>query len=236
MSRLKWILISAAALLVFSLGAWSGSRWADRPDHVRASFHKLFHRLGVYNNTSWIGVPAQKCPMDTWTYQEILTETRPDVIIEAGTYKGGSAFYFASIFDLLKKGRVITIDIEDYPGKPKHDRITYLTGSSVAPETIQKIKSLIQPGERVMVSLDSDHHAPHVASELKIYSQFVSPGCYLVVEDTHFNGHPILPRFGPGPMEAVHDFLRANQNFVSDRNREKFLISFNPEGYLRRVQ
>lgn len=190
----------------------------------------------TYNNTRWLGIETQQCPLDMWVYQEMLTEVKPDVMIEAGTYLGGSAYFFASIFDLLKHGRVITVDIEDLPGKPKHDRITYLLGSSTSDEIIEKIKRLILPGEKVMVILDSDHHKAHVLNELKRYSPLVSDGSYLIVQDTHFNGHPILPKFGPGPMEAVEEFLKSNGDFRPDRSREKFGMTFNPGGFLKRVR
>ncbi len=87
-----------------------------------------------------------------------------------------------------------------------------------------------------MVVLDSDHHRDHVLNELRLYNGLVSPGCYLIVEDTHFNGHPILPKFGPGPFEAVDEFLRTNTAFVRDRTRERFLLTFNPGGYLKRLK
>lgn len=86
-----------------------------------------------------------------------------------------------------------------------------------------------------MVVLDSDHSADHVTKELSIYSQFVSQGCYLVVEDTNINGHPVLPEFGPGPAEALEEFLAGNGQFTVDESREKFLLTFNPKGYLRRI-
>jgi cephalosporin hydroxylase len=158
------------------------------------------------------------------------------VLIEAGTFQGGSALYFASIFDLLGRGRVVTVDIEDQPGKPPHARIQYLLGSSTATEIVERVRGLVKPGEKVMVVLDSDHRRDHVLQELRLYSGLVSPGCYLVGEDTHFNGHPILPKYGPGPMEAVQEFLAGRSDFVPDRSREKFLMTFNRSGYLKRVR
>ena len=85
-----------------------------------------------------------------------------------------------------------------------------------------------------MVTLDSDHSRDHVLEELRIYSKLVTPGCYLIVEDSNINGHPVLPDFGPGPMEALEDFLAEDSSFVVDRSREKFLLSFNPRGCLRK--
>ncbi len=232
----SYVAVGAVAL---AAGAWFASARAARPDAVTAAFERLYHDRGeeTYNNTYWFGVPVQKCPLDLWVFQEIMYETRPDVIVEAGTYKGGSSYYYAKMLDLLGAGRVITVDIVDFPDKPQHDRITFIKGSSTAPEVIEQIKSLIRPGERVMVFLDSDHHAPHVTQELALYSQLVTPGNYLIVEDTHFNGHPIFPDFGPGPWEAVDNFFAtpAAADFQMERKWEKFLMTFNPRGFLRRT-
>lgn len=207
-------------------------------DAALKAFHEISYYSGqtTWENTFWLGVPAQKTPQDLWIYQEIINQTRPDVLIEAGTADGGSAYYFATIFDLIGHGRVITMDIVDSPKRPKHNRITYILGSSTAAETVARVKSLIAPGERVMVSLDSDHRKPHVAQELKIYSDLVAVGCYLVVEDTNINGHPVLPNFGPGPMEAVQDFMRADSRYMIDRSREKLGLTYFPDGWLKRVR
>jgi cephalosporin hydroxylase len=99
---------------------------------------------------------------------------------------------------------------------------------------VRKVENIVNGG-RAMVVLDSDHRKEHVLKELKLYSKFVAKGCYLVVEDTNLNGYPIRPDFGPGPMEAVQEFLRENNKFIIDREREKFFITFSPKGFLRRV-
>ena len=229
-------IIVAAAVIGFVGGALY---FMNHPTYnaARTTFHKFYYNnLGTtWANTYWLGVPAEKTPQDLWIYQEIMHETRPDVLIEAGTADGGSAYYFATMFDLMGRGRVITIDIGDSPKRPKHNRITYVLGSSTAPEIVAKVKSLIAPGERVMVSLDSDHSKAHVAEELKTYGDIVTPGCYMVVEDTNVNGHPVYPDFGPGPMEALRDFLTVDHRYETDHSREKFGITFFPDGWLRRV-
>lgn len=76
----------------------------------------------------------------------------------------------------------------------------------------------------------------HVLEELRIYSQFVNVGSYVIVEDSNVNGHPVYRDHGPGPMEAIERFLEENDNFVVDKTREKFLITFNPKGYLKRIK
>lgn len=203
-------------------------------------FHRLYYdtKDQTWFDTYWLGVSTLKCPLDLWVYQEILCEVRPDVIIETGTAYGGSALFLASMCDLLRNGRVVTIDIAPTmghgPERPTHPRITYLTGSSTSPESIDRVKNLLSGNETIMVILDSDHSRDHVLEEMRIYGQFVSEGSYLIVEDTNVNGHPVLPSFGPGPMEAVECFLEETDGFFADRSREKFFLTFNPKGYLKR--
>jgi cephalosporin hydroxylase len=170
-----------------------------------------------------------------WVYQEILWEVQPALIIETGTYRGGSAYYFARFCDLIGKGEVVTIDITGRTGRPEHPRIEYIKGSSVAPDIVAHVEERIgAAGGPVLIVLDSDHHEPHVRHELDVYHRFVTPGSYLIVEDTNINGHPVNPFFGPGPMEAVDAFLPKHPEFEVDRSREKYMVTHNPKGYLRR--
>lgn len=203
-------------------------------------FHKLYYDSaadgGTWRNTYWFGVPTQKCPFDMWVYQEILFRLRPDRIIECGTADGGSALYLAGICDLIGKGKVITIDILDIEGRPRHKRIEYLLGSSTSEEVFRGVGNRIRRKDVVMVILDSDHSKDHVLKEMKLYSRLVTRGSYLVVEDTNVNGNPILPDFGPGPGEAVLEFLQHNNEFEVDPCMEKFYMTFSPGGYLLKVR
>ena len=111
-------------------------RRLDRAAIARA--HDVFYASNAWTQATWLGSQALKNPLDLWVYQEIMAETRPDVVIETGTYRGGSAHFLASVCDLLGSGEVVSIDIEpqrdDYP---QHPRITYLGGrSSTDPEVL----------------------------------------------------------------------------------------------------
>jgi len=138
------------------------------------SFHRLFYEFqNIHNtwsnNTFWLGIPIHKCPLDCWIYQEIIFETKPDIIIETGSANGGSALFLAFICDLINKGSILSIDIQARE-RPEHKRIKYLTGSSISEEIIKQVKDLIKNENKIMVILDSDHSKEYVYNELKIYS------------------------------------------------------------------
>jgi len=200
------------------------------------AFHRLYYaRLErTWAHTYWMGVTTLKCPLDLWIYQEILCEVRPDLVVECGTYRGGSALFLASICDFLGHGEVVTIDVDSLPDRPFHPRLHYLTGSSTSPEILRDVVTRAGTGS-VLVILDSDHRRSHVLAELRLYRSIVTPGSYMIVEDTCVNGHPLLPDFGPGPMEAIDEFLREAAEYSSDMTREKLYLTFNPRGFLRRA-
>lgn len=203
---------------------------------VVKDFHLLYYYGDTWQNTRWMGRRLLKCPLDLWQYQDMIHELRPDVIVETGTADGGSALFLAHMCDLVGHGRVVTVDI-DHPRErlPDHPRITYITGSSVDPDVLEQVRKEVAGAGAVIVLLDSDHSRDHVRAELDAYQHFVTPGSYMVVEDTNVNGHPVGPRFGPGPMEAVRGFLAGGPPFSVDRGRERYLMTQNPGGYLRRL-
>lgn len=201
-----------------------------------AAFHRLFYNSEVWKTTRWLGHPVLKCPLDLWIYQEILFDLKPGLIIETGTYAGGSAMFLANMCDMLAKGRVVTVDIQPAV-TPEHPRITYLRGSSLAPEILVQLRKMVDAvhPDPVVVILDSDHTKVHVIHELTNYAPFVTMDSYLIVEDSNVNGRPVAVGFGPGPGEAVDEFLSVRKDFVNDPLRERLMMSFNPGGYLRRI-
>jgi cephalosporin hydroxylase len=200
-------------------------------------FHYLYYHAfeQTWMQTTWLGVRVHKCPLDLWIYQELIRDVGLDVIVETGTYEGGSALYLATLCDLMGRGRVITIDVTPRPGRPEHPRLEYLEGSSTSDAIRDALQQRLQADERVLVILDSDHSEAHVLDELEQFAPLIAPGGYLIVEDTNVNGHPVHHHHGAGPMEAVRAFLADHPEFESDRTREKFFMSFNPRGYLRRI-
>lgn len=211
--------------------------------HVANKFHELYYlkRMGpgnhrIWEQIRWMGYPVLKTPADLWIYQEIMHEVKPDLVIETGTHLSGSALFFAHMMDIIGKGKIVSIDITEQPIRARHPRISYLLGSSVDSGIVETVAKLREASTTCLVVLDSDHSKHHVKQELALYSPFVSVGSYLVVEDSNINGHPIYPTFGPGPYEAITEFLREDPSFEPDKSREKFLVSWNPQGYLRKTR
>jgi cephalosporin hydroxylase len=208
----------------------------ERRRRTIRAFHRLYYDSPwqTWKNTRWLSVNAYKTPLDLWIYQELIVSLRPQLIVETGTAHGGSALFLATVCDAVDCGEILSIDVSANPNRPEHDRITYVTASSTAPETLGLVAEHAHDKAPVLVILDSDHTRDHVLAELRAYAPFVTPGSYLVVEDTNLNAHPVVPSFGPGPTEALRAFLEERTDFSPDADQEKFLLSFNPGGYLRR--
>ncbi|HSE43948.1 MAG TPA: CmcI family methyltransferase [Gemmatimonadales bacterium] len=212
------------------------SEYPLRTDDARAlAFHEYFYSSGVIGRTNWFGVPLGKCAFDLLAYMEIIHQTKPDVIVETGTNAGGSALFFAHLLDINRHGGILTVDTEYHENRPKHPRIRYIQGSSTAPAVIDYIRETVNGG-RVLVSLDSVHAKEHVLAELELYAPLVKVGDYLVVEDTNLNGNPVAPHTGPGPMEALEEYLsRHVGEFEVDESKQRWGLTMSPAGWLRRI-
>jgi cephalosporin hydroxylase len=208
---------------------------------VITSFNIIASQRPTHGFVTWMGIRAEQFPTDNWSMQEIMFEVKPDFIIETGTLYGSTSLYYATVLAQVNKdGKVLTVDIDPRVEEASKfdifkERVEVLKGDSVSAEIINAIREKVQ-GKKVLVTLDSLHTKNHVLKELNLYSQFVSIGSYIVVQDTNMNGHPVLPNFGPGPFEAVEDFLKTHKNFAIDHSREKFLLTDYPSGYLKRIQ
>jgi len=174
---------------------------------------------------SWMGRPVIQLPEDMLRMQEVIFNIQPDVIIETGVAHGGSLIFYSSLCKAMEQGRVIGIDIEIRPhnrqaieAHPLSDRITLIEGSSTAPDIVAQVKALVQPGEKVLVILDSNHTYAHVLAELEAYADLVSPGSYIVATDGIMQDLADVPRGTPGwvtdnPTCAARDFAAQHPEF-----------------------
>ena len=210
--------------------------WYERVLRPRA-LTGLIWRTGNFSDVKWLGHPIWQNPLDAWAVQEAIVADGADLIVECGTNRGGSAYYMASIFDLLGRGHVITVDIERLTDLT-HPRIDFIVGSSVDRSTFDRVKSRIDELKpaRVMVFLDSDHAGPHVLEELRLYAELVPVGGHLLVQDGCIDELRIMRRDRPGPLWAVRKFVASDPRFVVDKDRStRYLLSHSPSGWLRRV-
>lgn len=207
------------------------------PRVQRAFFHDLIRKTENFGHLTWLGEPIWQNVLDLWTTQEVIGRIKPDLLIECGTFKGGSSRFFANLFDLMDHGRCITIDVEEQ-SFPRHERVTYLHGSTMDPEILEQVEQAVSGTDGpVMVILDDNHSEQHVRRELESYSAFVSTGSYLLVQDGVIDVLNGLDIGSPGPLPAIRDFLRTHSEFVVDRElTEKFLITHHPDGWLRRTR
>lgn len=190
----------------------------------------------IMNQTTYFGVKALKNPLDHWVYQELIYENQPDIIIEIGNANGGSTLSLAHFCDLLGRGKVIGLDIS-HQGIPdsvrNHCRITLIEGDAC--QCFTEVEKLISSNDRVLIIEDSAHTYENTLNILRIYSKLLKAGDYFIVEDSICH-HGLSVGPDPGPYEAIEAFLKENGDFVIDRNRESFLITWNPKGYLRRTR
>ena len=212
------------------------------PAQQDAELMRLFHKLPIWDNLWFHNIKIGKNPVDLWVMQDIIWEIRPDFIIETGTFRGGSALFWANVLNGigLTNSRVITVDISDYTYEASEhplwkQYVDFYLGSSTDPQIVAAIARQVR-GKKTLVTFDSDHRAPHVLRELRMYSPMVSRGSYVVVEDTHMDGVPTYSDTYAGPFEAVLQFLSegGSQDFEQDVTRERMGMSFNPGGWLRR--
>ncbi len=208
-------------------------------------------------NFKWFGLPIIQIPQDTITFQEIIWEVQPDLIIETGIAHGGSLIFSASMlalletFGLVKAPIVVGVDIEIRPhnkyaieSHPAAKWIKMIEGSSTDPKVISQIKNIAVHKKKVMVFLDSNHTHAHVFSELEAYAPLVTVGSYCVILDTgieYIDPTAIAANRewckGNSPKSALNQYLSNNKDFILDNfYHEKAWITSAPGGFIRKIK
>jgi len=212
----------------------------------------LFTRAGweqkISYEPTWLGVQIIQTAEDIVMMQELIWKVKPDVIIECGVAHGGAVVLYSSMLELLGKGHVIGVDVEirahnrkALEAHPLRRRFTLIEGSSVDEGTVDQVKQHIQPKDTVLVALDSNHTAEHVAKELKLFAPIVSQDSYLVVFDGVMQMLVDAPRGSPNwdtdnPWHAVQEFLAESDEFEIDPYYNRLKVTHAPGGFLKRVK
>jgi cephalosporin hydroxylase len=189
----------------------------------------------VFERVAYRGVPTWKNVLDLWVYQEIIWETGVEVVIEIGARHGGTTLWLA---DLLRNfrgasGTVISIDLER-PERELPANVRFICGNSIARETVAEARS-ISAGRKTLVLADGDHAADHVLQEMRLYAPLISEGSYFIAEDGIVDVME-WKEYTPGPMVAAQRFLTETDEFTLDRSQEKFLLTYAPGGFLKRIR
>lgn len=206
----------------------------------------------VYSFT-WLGRPIIQLPEDMFRIQEVIYQVKPDVIIETGVAHGGSLIFYASLCKAMGRGRIIGIDIEIRPHNRKaieehelFEHISLIEGSSIDPQTTEKVKALVKHGEKVLVVLDSNHSKQHVQAELEAYCGLVSLGSYIVVADGIMENLVGAPRSHEdwswnNPKAAAEEFVKNHLDFIIEEPVFQFnegnitqMVTYWPGAWLRR--
>ncbi|MBB4576753.1 cephalosporin hydroxylase family protein [Rhizobium lentis] len=202
---------------------------------------------------SWMGVPIIQMPADVMATQEVIWDTKPDIIIETGVARGGSMIFMASLLKVIGKGKVIGVDIDirahnrdSIETHPLSPLITLIEGPSTTAETLAKVKAEIPAGASVMIVLDSDHSRDHVLDELRSYGPLVTEGQYVVVADTLLGRGDMSQTptkrskiWYPGdePYAALNAYLKETDRFETDEALNgKLVLSSSPGGYLKCIR
>jgi cephalosporin hydroxylase len=241
------------------------SRTGGKFSDLGIDFFRETAPLKYSYNFDWLGRPIIQLPQDMIAVQELVWQTRPDLIIETGVAHGGSLIQSASLLSLLdlsdaiKGGSTINpreserlvvgidIDIRSPNRKaieahPMASRIRLIQGSSISSDIVGQVREIAAKYNRVMVCLDSNHTHEHVLAELKAYAPLTTVGCYCIVFDTIVEDLPkdlYLDRpWGPGdnPKTAVWEYLKNHSEFEIDKSiQHKLLLTVAPDGYLKRI-
>lgn len=215
-------------------------------EYLSALWLKISAQRRLMYEVSWMGVPFIQLAEDLAMMHELVWKMQPDVIVECGIGQGGGLIFYSSMMELLGKGMVIGVDIEikqqnreRLDASPFRKRMELIEGSSIDEGVVARVEKMINGMENVMVILDSDHTAAHVARELELYHRFVKPGGYLVVMDGGAAHVWDIPRDQSKykdnhPLLAVADFLTSHLDFEVDPHYNRLGITSSPLGFLRR--
>lgn len=204
----------------------------------------------------WLGLPIIQYPQDIVAMQELVWSLKPDLVIETGIARGGSAIFYASLLELNalcggpKDAEVVAVDIDirahnrkAIEAHPMSKRLTMIQGSSIDSGIVSQVKAKAKGKSSVLVCLDSNHTHQHVLEELRAYAPLVSPGSYCVVFDTlvedlpanAIGDRPWAP--GNNPMTALEAYLKEDKRFEIDEARHhKLQITVARKGYLKRAR
>ncbi|MDQ4055700.1 MAG: hypothetical protein M3237_23820 [Actinomycetota bacterium] len=194
---------------------------------ITRAFQRVYHHAArrTWQNVWYRGTRLHAYPTDLWVYQELLEEVKPSLVVQTGTYRGGTALFLADRLQIIGRGQVVTIDAEAESNRPQHPRLTYLTGPPTTGDIVEQVRGRLDASGPALFVLGTGGTRDEVLAELETYASLAPAGSVVIVEHTHLDG----------PAEAVREFLRSTSDFEVDTRGERHFLTANPSGFLRRV-
>ncbi|KAJ9454856.1 Rhamnosyl O-methyltransferase [Diplonema papillatum] len=222
----------------------------------------FFEEWQRFSFGNWLGVKCQQDPMDAFAIQDMLWRVKPDLLIEVGTNNGGGAIFYASIMQTYNpKGHVVTLDVkpvnqnwmtgknkdnckgcitgDEHPLWTNTDIIKFIQGDITTKPVQLQVEEYVKKAKTVLVVEDASHRYPETLTRMKVIAKYVTPGSYMLVQDTkmdRFVGR-LRKKYGNlkfGPMRSVDEFINANQGWQIDRTFEYYIYSQHHRGFLKR--
>jgi len=138
---------------------------------------------GTHSTIKWKGLDVYKTAFDMVIYMQLLSEIKPDIIIEYGSGSGGSAVWLADIaLSLDIDVTVLSYDIK----KPKVEHPNIYFEEIDLIQNFPYIKN--QKGKKLVIE---DAHV-NLEKVLLNTDSFLTKGDYLIVEDSAAKNKEIL--------------------------------------------
>lgn len=119
----------------------------------------------------------------------ILEKIKPNIIVEIGTWKGGSFFLFSRVAS--KNAMLISIDMPNSPGKISlirafqlpEQKFYFIRSDSHEVETWNNLNDILKGRKIDFLFIDADHSYEAVKKDFEIYSPLVKEGGIIAFHD-----------------------------------------------------
>jgi cephalosporin hydroxylase len=220
------------------------------PDTSVASLWR--RRIEQHTDDWYMGLRIQKFPEDLRVYEHLLWEYQPNVVIELGGHRGGSALWFRDRLAALARYRplgrplIVTVSLDTGPARagialrdPDYaDSMLFVDGDVRDPDLPDVVAAVLPDQARCLVVENTTHEYDTTAGALAGFARFVPPGGYFVVE----GGIVDVPGLRPmdagwgGVLEAIDEWLATDDGaaFTVRRDLELYGLTTCVRGWLRR--
>ena len=210
----------------------------------------------LHHGETYKGIPIVKFPQDLWTYEKIIGDYKPEIIIELGVDNGGFTRWLYDRMLLLQlesstgPRTVIGIDYRlDAPRKnlssivnhkEKHDVSIMLLNCNLASgqisQTATKLKDICK-GKRVMIIEDSAHNYQTTKSCITNLANLVPVGGWWITEDTcvDFESLRQNKNWPRGALTATEELLGQSSQWELSKINHQYVLTCHPNGFYRRI-